>query len=164
MGLMYSEPICQAAYDNDLREVVRLLRKDPKNLNAQDVISGDTPLIAACRQGHIRIVMYLLEKKADVSLRNKKKRTSLHYAAKRTFTFLDYLMIIILMPVLLIGLLIMKRNTALHYACQGKSSRVIPLLLEKHADPSIKNNDGETPLDIAKRLKFKKIVQMLKKA
>uniref|UniRef100_W5MG46 Ankyrin repeat domain 22 n=2 Tax=Lepisosteus oculatus TaxID=7918 RepID=W5MG46_LEPOC len=134
--------------------------------------------------------MYLLEKKADVSLRNKKKRTSLHYAAKRTFTFLDYLMIIILMPVLLIGLLIMeekfrknvtlmqlllsttvdinatdnKRNTALHYACQGKSSRVIPLLLEKHADPSIKNNDGETPLDIAKRLKFKKIVQMLKKA
>ena len=33
-----------------------------------------------------------------------------------------------------------KGNTALHYACQRKSQGIVPLLLEKHADVSIKNN------------------------
>lgn len=84
---------------------------------------------------------------------------------------------------------VQKGNTALHYICQRKSHRLVPLLLEKNADTNIQNNvrtqthhnnkvshhqteirrplllqDGETPLDIAKRLKFTKIVKMLKKA
>ncbi|XP_030631776.1 ankyrin repeat domain-containing protein 22 [Chanos chanos] len=190
MGILYSEPICQAAYDNDVHQVYHLLVADAKKLNVQDPESGDTPIIAACRRGNHRVVKYLLEQNADVSVKNKKQRTCLHYAAKRTFSFLDYLMIAILMPILLIGYLIMeekqrknvnlmklvlshrvdinavdyKGNTGLHYACQRKSHRLIPLLLEKNADISIKNNNNETPLDIAQRLQFKKIVTMLKKS
>ncbi|KAG7492714.1 hypothetical protein MATL_G00017650 [Megalops atlanticus] len=190
MGILYSEPICQAAYDNDIHRVYRLLVSDGKNLNIQDKFTGDTPIIAASRQGNTRIVDYLLRQNADVAIRNKKQRTCLHYAAKKKFSFLDYLMIAILMPILLIGYLIMeeklrknvnlmkvvlsskvdidavdyKGNTALHYACQRKSHRIIPLLLEKNADISIKNKDGETPLDIARRLKFIKIVKMLRKS
>ncbi|XP_037611327.1 ankyrin repeat domain-containing protein 22 [Sebastes umbrosus] len=57
-----------------------------------------------------------------------------------------------------------KGNTALHYVCQRKSQRLVPLLLERNADPNIQNYDGETPLDIATRLKFKKIVLMLRKS
>ncbi|XP_014013760.1 ankyrin repeat domain-containing protein 22 isoform X3 [Salmo salar] len=120
---------------------------------------------------------------------SEKQRTCLHYAAKRTFSFLDYLMIAILMPILLIGYLILEDkqrknvklmnlvlstkvevdavdyqgNTGLHYVCQRKSHRLVPLLLEKKADISIKNKEDETPLDIARRLQFKKIVTMLKK-
>ncbi|MBN3302777.1 ANR22 protein, partial [Amia calva] len=161
-------PICQAAYDNDLLEVAEQLKENSKNLDVQDSLFGDTALIAACRNGNIRIVKYLLDQNANVALRNKRERTCLHYAARKTFSFLDYLMIIILMPVLLIGLLILedKRrknaammqlvlsstvdvnavdymgNTALHYACQRKSDRIIPLLLEKKADVSIKNKVG----------------------
>lgn len=99
-------------------------------------------------------------------------------------------MIAILMPILLIGYFIMeekqrkninllktvlsskvdinavdyKGNTGLHYVCQRRSHRLVPLFLEQNADISIKNKDGESPEDIARRLKFKKILTMLKKA
>ncbi|XP_062382362.1 ankyrin repeat domain-containing protein 22 [Sardina pilchardus] len=190
MGIMYSEPMCQAAYENDAHEVYRLYKDNPKSLNVQEESSGETPIIAACRRGNHHVVKYLLDLDADVSICNKKQRTCLHYAAKRTYSFLDYLMIAILMPILLIGYLILlekqkknedlmklvlsskvdvnakdyRGNTALHYACQRKSHTIVPLLLEKEADVSIKNNKGETALDIANKRKFKKIVTLLKKS
>ncbi|XP_040922640.1 ankyrin repeat domain-containing protein 22 [Toxotes jaculatrix] len=189
MGLVYSEPACQSAYDGDVHQLYRLLSNDPSNLNVQDEHTGDTPLIAACRHGNLTVVKYLLDNRADVHLTNKKQRTCLHYVSKRTFSLLDYLMIAILMPVLLLGYFLMlqkqrqnvklmeavlsssvsvnavdyRGNTALHYVCQRKSHRLVPLLLHRNADTSIKNNDGETPLDIATRLKFTKIINMLKK-
>ncbi|NP_001264334.1 ankyrin repeat domain-containing protein 22 [Gallus gallus] len=189
MGILYSEPICQAAYNNDFNEVQLLLDKNSNYLNIQDSFGGDTPLICACKQGNNRIANYLLKKNADVNLRNKKHRTCLHYAVRKRFTFLDYVLIIILMPVLLIGYLLMisktKQNenlvkmllragadvnatdysgsTALHYACEMRNQAVIPLLLEAHADVSVKNQDGETPLDIARRLQFSNIESMLRK-
>ncbi|XP_041818595.1 ankyrin repeat domain-containing protein 22 isoform X1 [Chelmon rostratus] len=189
MGLVYSEPACQSAYDGDVHQLYHLLRQDPSQLNIQEEYTGDTPLIAACRHGNLRVVQYLLENGADVHLTNKKQRTCLHYASKRSFSLLDYLMIAILMPILLLGYFLMlqkqrqnvalmrvlldsdvnvdavdyKGNTALHYVCQKKSHRLVPLLLERNTNTDVQNNDGETPLDIATRLKFKKIVNMLKK-
>ncbi|XP_035002027.1 ankyrin repeat domain-containing protein 22 isoform X1 [Hippoglossus stenolepis] len=188
MGLVYSEPACQSAYNGDVHQLYRILNDDPNILNVQEGRTGDTPLIAACRRGNLRMVQYLLDNKADVHLTNKKQRTCLHYVSKRTFSLLDYLMISILMPILLLGYFLMlqkqrqnvslmevvlrskvnvnavdyKGNTALHFVCQRKSHYLVPLLLHKNADSSIKNNDGETPLDIATRLKFNKIVNMLK--
>ncbi|XP_070708456.1 ankyrin repeat domain-containing protein 22 isoform X2 [Pempheris klunzingeri] len=187
MGLVYSQPACQLAYDGDVHRLYLALRDDPSQLDVQEVSSGDTPLIAACRRGNQRAVRYLLENGADVQLTNK--RTCLHYVSRTTFSPLDYLMIVLLMPLLLLGYFLMlqkqrktaalmkevlscnvsvdavdyKGNTALHYVCQRKSQRLVPLLLENNADTDIQNNDGETPLDIATRLKFKKIVNMLKK-
>ncbi|XP_051883562.1 ankyrin repeat domain-containing protein 22 [Pristis pectinata] len=187
MGILYSEPICQAAYQNDFRELKELLLTN--NVNQQDVLYGDTPLIAACRTGRVEIVRYLLRKAANVNLKNKKERTCLHYAVKRRFTFLDYLLIIILMPVLLLGYIIMeskksrnemlikmllnakvdvnatdyKGNSALHYACQMKNNRIVSILIKANADASIANKNGETPLDIATKLKFPKILAVLRK-
>ncbi|XP_072524052.1 ankyrin repeat domain-containing protein 22 [Salminus brasiliensis] len=165
MGILYSEPICHAAYNNDLHQVYQLLKANGSSLNVQDEVFGDTPIIAACRGGGLRVATYLLNENADVSIKNKKQRTCLHYVAKKRFSFLDYLMIVILMPVLLIGYLIMiekqkkhvtlmeqilssgveidaidyKGNTALHYACQCKSHQIIALLLKNNADTSIRN-------------------------
>ncbi|KAG5195838.1 hypothetical protein R6Z07F_017709 [Ovis aries] len=190
MGILYSEPICQAAYQNDLGQVWRWVREDGNYINIQDSFNGDTPLICACRRGHMRIVSFLLRRNADVNLKNQKQRTCLHYAVKKRFTFFDYLLIILLMPVLLIGYFLMvsktKQNealvrkllnagvevnatdcygcTALHYACEMKNQTLIPLLLEAHANPMIKNKHGETSLDIAQRLKFSQIELMLRKA
>ncbi|XP_026706836.1 ankyrin repeat domain-containing protein 22 isoform X1 [Athene cunicularia] len=190
MYIIFSlQPICQAAYNNDFKEVHLLLERNSNYLNIQDSFGGDTPLICACKQGSNRIVSYLLKRNADVNLRNKKDRTCLHYAVRKRFTFLDYVLIIILMPVMLIGYLLMisktKQNenlvkmllragadvnatdfsgcTALHYACEMKNQAVIPLLLEAHADTSVKNQNGETPLDIARRLQFHNIENMLMK-
>ncbi|KAM9336786.1 ankyrin repeat domain-containing protein 22 [Symphorus nematophorus] len=189
MGLVYSEPACQSAYDGDVHRLYELLRENPAHVNLQEEYTGDTPLIAACRRGNLRVVHYLLENGANAQLTNKKQRTCLHYASRRTFSLLDYLMIAILMPILLLGYFVMlqkqrqnvalmnevlsssvnidavdcKGNTALHYASQRKSLRLVRLLLDRNADTNVQNNDGETPLDIATRLKFKKIVNMLKK-
>ncbi|XP_028822276.1 ankyrin repeat domain-containing protein 22 isoform X1 [Denticeps clupeoides] len=189
MGIIYSEPLCQACYDNESSKVYELIRADGRNIDVQDAVSGDTPLIAACRAGNLQVVKFLLDKGADASLRNKKKRTCLHYVAKRAFSYLDFLLIIILMPILLIGYIIMletqkrnvklmnlalssnvdvdavdyKGNTALHYTCQNKSHNLVPLLLARNVKTSIKNEKGETPLDVAKRLKFAKIIKELKK-
>ncbi|XP_078079706.1 ankyrin repeat domain-containing protein 22 [Mustelus asterias] len=188
MGIFYSEPICQAAYENDFQEMRKLLQEN-KNVNTQDGKYGDTPLIAACRAGRVEIVRYLLRKMANVNIRNKKERTCLHYAVRRRFSFLDYLLIIILMPVLLLGYIIMeskksrnemlikmllnakvdvnatdnKGNSALHYACQMKNKRIVSVLAKANADVSIANKNGETPLDIATRLKFPQIATMLQK-
>uniref|UniRef100_A0AC11CYN5 Ankyrin repeat domain 22 n=1 Tax=Ovis aries TaxID=9940 RepID=A0AC11CYN5_SHEEP len=188
--LEVSQPICQAAYQNDLGQVWRWVREDGNYINIQDSFNGDTPLICACRRGHMRIVSFLLRRNADVNLKNQKQRTCLHYAVKKRFTFFDYLLIILLMPVLLIGYFLMvsktKQNealvrkllnagvevnatdcygcTALHYACEMKNQTLIPLLLEAHANPMIKNKHGETSLDIAQRLKFSQIELMLRKA
>ncbi|XP_007478363.2 ankyrin repeat domain-containing protein 22 [Monodelphis domestica] len=190
MGILYSEPICQAAYQNDFGEVWRWVKEDNNYVNVHDRFNGDTPLICACRRGHVKIVTFLLRRNANVNARNQKERTSLHYAVRKRFTFLDYLLIILLMPVLLIGYFLMisktKQNenlvrmllgagadvnatdyigcTALHYACEMKNQSIIPLLLEAHADPTIKNKHGESALDIAQRLKFYQIETMLQKS
>ncbi|ETE61983.1 Ankyrin repeat domain-containing protein 22, partial [Ophiophagus hannah] len=149
-------PICQAAYNNDFNELQLLLEENRNNLNIQDYFGGDTPLICACKKGHNRIVSYLLKMNADVNIKNKKERTCLHYAVKKRFGFLDYLLIILLMPIMLLGYLLMvsksKQNehlikmllragayvnaqddsgrTALHYACEMKNQSIVPLLVE----------------------------------
>lgn len=72
MNIVFSlQPICQAAYNNDFNKVHLLLERNSNYLNVQDIFSGDTPLICACRKGNNRIVNYLLRKRADVNLRNK---------------------------------------------------------------------------------------------
>ncbi|KAG7232799.1 hypothetical protein INR49_008076 [Caranx melampygus] len=184
-----SQPTCQSAYDGDVHQLYRLLSDHPDKLNVQDERTGDTPLIAACRRGNLRTVKYLLANGADVHLTNKKQRTCLHYVSKRSFSLLDYLLISVLMPILLLGYFLMlqkkrqlcslmevvlgsnvsvnavdyKGNSALHYVCLRKNHGLVPLLLDRDANVNIRNNDGELPLDIATRLKFKKIVHMLKK-
>uniref|UniRef100_UPI00398F5205 ankyrin repeat domain-containing protein 22 isoform X2 n=1 Tax=Pristiophorus japonicus TaxID=55135 RepID=UPI00398F5205 len=187
MGVFYSEPICQAAYQNNFHELRKLLHEN-NNVNKQDGYYGDTPLIAACRTGSVETARYLLRKTANVNIKNK-ERTCLHYAVRRRFSFLDYLLIIILMPVLLLGYIIMeskksrnetlikmllnakvdvnatdnKGNSALHYACRMKNNRTVSILVKANADASIANKHGETPLDIATQLKFPKIVSILRK-
>lgn len=65
------QPACQAAYEGDVRKLYFLLRNDPAHLNVQEVHTGDTPLIASCRHGHLNVVRYLLDNKANSQLTNK---------------------------------------------------------------------------------------------
>uniref|UniRef100_A0A673C9R9 Ankyrin repeat domain 22 n=1 Tax=Sphaeramia orbicularis TaxID=375764 RepID=A0A673C9R9_9TELE len=143
-----------------LRRLFLLLRDDPRNLNVQEEAESD----------HMSV--------------SQKQRTCLHYASRRTVSMVNYLMIIVLMPILLLGYFLLaerrqmeallsagadssffsqKGNTALHYLCQRKTTRLVPLLLHRNNITVTTEQDGETPLDIASRLKFKKIVHMLTK-
>ncbi|XP_077407546.1 ankyrin repeat domain-containing protein 22 isoform X2 [Vanacampus margaritifer] len=189
MGKVYSQPACQLAYDGDVRQLSSAAARDPGVLDARDDVTGDTPLIAACRGGKLCAVTFLLERRADVRARNKKGRTCLHYVAKQNFSLLDHLIILLLMPILLLGYFLLlqkqkrnealmkevldsdvdvnaadyKGNTALHYVCLRKRQQLVPLLLLRDANPHLKNQDGESPLDIAMRLKFSELVRLLRK-
>jgi len=59
-------------------------------------------------------------------------------------------------------------NTALHYCLLQHSDQIfarIRLLLERGANPTIKNNDGKTPLDLAKEGKYEpEIIELLENA
>ncbi|XP_054937097.1 ankyrin repeat domain-containing protein 22 isoform X2 [Physeter macrocephalus] len=157
MGILYSEPICQAAYQNDLGQVWQWVREDGNCINIQDGFNGDTPLICACRRGHLRIVSFLLRRNADVNLKNQKQRTCLHYAVKKRFTFFDYLLIILLMPVLLIGYFLMVSKTK-------QNESLVRMLLNAGAEVNATDCHGESSLDIARRLKFSQIELLLRKA
>lgn len=54
----------------------------------------------------------------------QKQRTALHYVSRRTFSLLDYLMMAILMPILLIGYFIMVHHTDVDVAWEEMRSDV----------------------------------------
>ncbi|KAF7690360.1 arf-GAP with SH3 domain, ANK repeat and PH domain-containing protein 2b [Silurus meridionalis] len=57
-----------------------------------------------------------------------------------------------------------KGNTALHYCCLTDNSECLKLLLRSKATVSMTNEAGETPLDIAKRLKHTQCEELLNQA
>ncbi|CAL1599492.1 unnamed protein product [Knipowitschia caucasica] len=188
MGLVYSEPVVAAAYSGDLRQLQTLLQRHPQDVNIQDSYSGDSPLIAACRCGDVRTAHFLLERGADPAQCNKKLRSPLHYVCRHTLSMIDFLMICVLMPLLLLGYFLMlqkhrnqktlflqllqrgadantqdyKGNTALHYLCLRMNQRLLPELLSR-TDLLLRNHDGETALDVALRLKAKNIIRLFQK-
>ncbi|KAK6297234.1 hypothetical protein J4Q44_G00318170 [Coregonus suidteri] len=57
-----------------------------------------------------------------------------------------------------------KGSTALHYCCLTDNSECLKLLLRGRASVSIANEAGETPMDIAKRLRHKQCEELLTQA
>ena len=69
----------KACEKGDLREVTRIVKRDPKAANATDGVS-QTPLFYAAWKGHTDVVQLLLKNKADVHTEDKWKCTPLTYA------------------------------------------------------------------------------------
>ncbi|MCJ8743790.1 hypothetical protein PDJAM_G00098300 [Pangasius djambal] len=57
-----------------------------------------------------------------------------------------------------------KGNTALHYCCLTDNSECLKLLLRSKASVTMTNEAGETPLDVAKRLKHTQCEELLTQA
>ncbi|XP_072296351.1 ankyrin repeat domain-containing protein 22 isoform X1 [Eucyclogobius newberryi] len=157
MGLVYSEPVVQASYSSDRRRLQTLLKLRPQSVNAQDSDYGDSPLIASCRRSDLRTAHFLLERGADPALRNKKNRSCLHYVCRRSLSLLDFLIICLLMPVLLLGYFLMLQK-------QRNQNLLLQELLERGADANAVDYDGETALDVALRLKCHRIIRLLQKS
>ena len=108
-----------------------------------------TPLLLACSQGHTRVVDLLLERGADPTLVDGHGTTPLmaaslggsvecvrrllgHELARTTINAQDT-----------------DGVCALGYACKHGHSVIVVLLLEAGADPTLKDTDGQTPMDLA---------------
>lgn len=77
------QPACQLAYDGNVHQLYQLLVTDASQLNVQEKNSGDTPLIAACRRGNVKVVEYLLKNGADVHLTNQVELQAIDLAGLR---------------------------------------------------------------------------------
>ena len=130
----------------------------PKDINAQNHM-GWPPLVYACRGDngeHPEDIQRLLKLGADIDIRNYKGKTGLHCAAKAGF-------------LKVINLLIEKGatvdatdndgETPLFEAIRStikngeKQRSALEALLIKGANPNVKNRKGQTPLQVAKRMR-----------
>ncbi len=142
--------IFEAAESGDLETVARLLKADPKLVEAKNA-EGDTALhqAAGCRRGEqaaLPIIRLLLENGAALDARNASGQTPLLYSAYAGFRqavelFLDKGA----------AFQYQDRNgrSPLHYAAREGKAAVVEVLINKGADPSVKDGQGRTPLEYA---------------
>lgn len=142
--------IFEAAESGDIETVARLLKADPKLVEAANA-EGDTALhlAAGCRRGEqaaLPIIRLLLENGAVMEARNESGQTPLLYAAYAGFRqavefFLGKGA----------SFQYQDRNgrSPLHYAAREGKAAVVELLIGRGADPRSRDGQGRTPLDLA---------------
>uniref|UniRef100_A0A3Q2Z721 Uncharacterized protein n=1 Tax=Hippocampus comes TaxID=109280 RepID=A0A3Q2Z721_HIPCM len=70
--VLYEPPVLASA--KLVFDLFSLVDRDPSSINARDDVTGDTPIIAACRGAKLDAVTFLLERHADVRALNKVSR------------------------------------------------------------------------------------------
>ena len=68
--------------EGQLQRLQSLLTRLPSSVNARCPSSGDTPLIAAVREGHMDVVKLLLKFSADVTAQNDSDESALDVATE----------------------------------------------------------------------------------
>jgi ankyrin repeat protein len=113
------------------------------NINWQNYESKCTPLLISSANGHLKIIEILLEKNADVTLRDEREATALHHAAQS-----GHLEIInkLLAAGCDINAVDKNKWTPLMNACYWANEEAVLLLLKAGADFMNKNIDGRTAL------------------
>jgi len=98
-----------------------------------------TPLMSAIEHRKLKMIEFLLENGADINFQPEGDWSALHHAVD------------------------VEIDSALQTCgdVEIASTNIIRLLLENGGDISLKNNSGETPVDLAKEYRCKKIVELL---
>lgn len=147
--------LLDAAKKGCLARVTRLVT--PENINCRDAQGrNSTPLHLAAGYNNFEVVEFLLENGADVNAQDKGGLIPLHNAS--SYGHLD------------IAALLIKHNTVvnaidkwcftpLHEAAQKGRTQLCALLLAHGADPYMKNQELNTPIELANAEDVKCLLQ-----
>lgn len=135
-------------------DVVKILIKAGASINDVATSQGETPLTFAVRRGHVDIVRYLVENKADVNINQL-----FHAVQKGVGGYSVYWNVVrILLSTNVLGEDInlyfveyqeRPKQYVLHLAALANQSDVVKQLIQIGADRNIQNDYGETALHIA---------------
>ena len=122
---------------------------------------GDTPLHEAARNGHTGVIKYIMQAGDidDIHVINSMGNTPLHEASSRNHSNIVKLLLHEDDKYLLLHN--SEGNTPLHLACKKGHLSTAQLLMNKGFDIHAKNNDNQSPIDIAKPIARGHLEQML---
>jgi ankyrin repeat protein len=148
----------QAVKANNAAQVRQLIASGV-DVNAADA-GGDIPLIMAAYLGHTEITRLLLEAGADVvAVDAGMKATALHAAAYAGRT--EPARLLIQHGVAVDAQGPYNGYTALHDAIWQNNVDTARVIIDAGADLTLRNHEGQTPLEMAKARKRQQIVALI---
>ncbi|WP_419198881.1 ankyrin repeat domain-containing protein [Wolbachia endosymbiont of Rhagoletis cingulata] len=153
-----NKELLAVANGDDLNRVKALVNQGA-SLEAKDN-SNNTPLHNACNNGDVKVVEYLVEEGASLKAKNKDGEAPLHVAVQHDGT-LEVIEFILNRDLSGINDITNDGRTPLHLAIQGNKPNTVELLLRKGASIAVKDKNGKTSLDLAKKEDYTNIVEMI---
>lgn len=140
-------------------ETMELLLNFGANINFKDN-NGSTPLIYSIQSEDFECAKYLIEKGADVSIKNKDSRSAIIVASYKGIKTNNILKLFIENS-LDLNMVDSEGRTALWNSTDLKNYEGMKLLLDAGADVNISDNSNETPIMLAVDAKDTKAVEIL---
>jgi hypothetical protein len=144
--------LCQAVQSGNLEKVIALLDAGVP-VDAND--SWGTPLMWAARFGYKNICQTLLDRQAEVNIKNQYGLSPLMAAACHGHVDTCQLL---LEHNAQINAKNNKGKTSLHFAAKEGYNCVCQLLLKHHAQVDAKDNSGKTPFRLAAKFKSHNVI------
>lgn len=135
-------------------EIVKVLLEQDADIDASDFILGYSPLHFACRRGFINIAEILVKYGANINAKDREGDTALSRSSSEIAELL-------LSHGADINSKDNNHNTSLHHISYWGQFSNLCLFLSHSADPTIRNNQGQTALDLARSKGRMEIVQAL---
>lgn len=160
-GVLKSSPLHWGARVGNVPSCA-LLIKAGASCHVRDT-QGYTPIHLAVQGQHSQLVAYMLEKfDGAADLTDNSGMTPTMWAAYRSFTLFP-LRLLIRKGADIDVKEDLQGNTALHLAAQERNYTAVSELINAGADVTIRNQQQETPLDIAKNNRNQKIIALIEK-
>lgn len=147
-----------ACLAGDMKRIEALLREDPDCARKTDG-HGLTPLHHAASRGRPKIIRLLLAKGAEPDARDGLRRTALNLLT--TKAPLDAYKALLDAGAPVNAADSYQGWTALHLAAALGRADVVELLLERGADPALRDRRGRTPADLARNAKKEELADRL---